>query len=135
MKNIVQNWAPYKVEAPMLSAPYLSKKDMINMLIAEGIQPPRLYGMGFAHNNCGGFCIKSGQAQFAQLLKTFPERYAYHEQKEREIREKLNKNISVLKHRSGPNKGKPWTLEDFRKNLECKGSFDKAEWGGCGCFI
>lgn len=135
MKNIVQNWVPYQVEAPMLAPPHLTKKAMLAMLEAEGIAPPRLYGMGFSHNNCGGFCIKSGQAQFELLLKSFPERYAYHEQKEREIREKLNKNVSILRHHSGPDKGKPWTLEDFRKNLEGKGSFDKTEWGGCGCFI
>lgn len=135
MEHILRNWQPYVVEAPMLSAPLLTKKQMIDMLISEGIDPPMLYGAGFAHNNCGGFCIKSGQAQFALLLKKFPERYAYHEQKEREFREFLGKDVAVLRHRSGPKKNKPWTLEDFRKHLMCRGDFDTTEWGGCGCFV
>ena len=53
----------------------------------EGLQLPRLYSMGFAHNNCGGFRIKAGRASFANLLRRMPERYARHEQQEWETRE------------------------------------------------
>lgn len=135
MEAISRNWVPYQVEAPMLKAPHYTKRMMIAELRKNGIAPPRLYGMGFSHNNCGGFCIKSGQAQFALLLKTFPDRYAYHEQKEREIRESLGKDVAILRHASGPEKGKRWTLEEFRYHLERKGKWDAQEWGGCGCFV
>ncbi len=29
-----------------------------------GIEPPRLYKMGFKHNNCGGACVKAGISQW-----------------------------------------------------------------------
>lgn len=58
-----KNWAPFKVEYPMSEAPYLSKVDMLEVLKADGIEPPRLYAMGFAHNNCGGFCCRADDAE------------------------------------------------------------------------
>jgi hypothetical protein len=122
-------WHPWKVEYPMMDPPYLSKKDMIELCSKHGIEPPRLYKMGFPHNNCGGFCVKAGQAQFRLLLKTMPERYAYHEQKEREFRELFEKDVTILRdYRNG---GKPMTLEAFRKREDK--DVDKEEWGGCGC--
>ena len=133
-KAVIEAWAPYTVIAPLTQPPYLSKKQICDLIKAEGIEPPRLYGMGFPHNNCRGFCVKAGQAQFALLLEKMPINYAYHERKEKEIREKLGKDVAILRHTSGPEKGKPWTLEAYRKHLECKGAFDKNEWGGCGCF-
>ncbi len=63
----------------------------------EGIAPPRLYAMGFPHNNCGGFCVKAGQAHFALLLRTMPERYAYHEAKENELRAELGWRQTILR--------------------------------------
>lgn len=56
----VANWAPYRVEFPMCEEPYLDKLDMLRLLDEVGIARPRLYGMGFAHNNCGGFCVRGG---------------------------------------------------------------------------
>lgn len=77
-----------KWSAPMTEAPYMTKLQMIEWLKFEGIEPPRLYSMGFPHNNCGGFCIKAGQAHFALLLRKMPERYAFHEGKEQEMRDR-----------------------------------------------
>lgn len=47
------------------------------------IKLPRLYSMGFPHNNCGGFCVKTGLKQFKLLFDNFPERYLWHENRER----------------------------------------------------
>lgn len=128
--------APYRYEAPMCEKPYLDKSQMLGLLKAEGIQPPRLYGLGFHHNNCGGFCVKAGQAQFALLLEKFPERYAYHETREQEIRAFLGKNVSILTDRRGNGKKKPLTLKSFRERLERdKAALDVHEWGGCGCAL
>jgi hypothetical protein len=41
-----------------------------------GITPPRLYELGFSHNNCGGRCVKQGIAEWLRLRKHFPERFA-----------------------------------------------------------
>jgi hypothetical protein len=129
-------WAPFKVEAPMCDKPYMDKAQVLDWLRAEGIQPPRLYEMGFPHNNCGGFCVKAGQASFRLLLERMPERYAYHEAKEQELRDHLGSNVAILKHRSGPDEGKPLTLREFRERLERQPAlFDHYDYGGCGCML
>jgi len=105
-----------------------------------GIEPPRLYKMGFLHNNCGGFCIKAGQAHFAHLLKTMPDRYKFHEEKEQAMIARLTDNgassahFSILKDRRG-GKMATLTLKMLRERIERGESFDRHEWGGCGCAI
>lgn len=123
----------WNIEGPLTEAPYIDKQEMIELLKVEGIKPPRLYTLGFAHNNCGGFCVKSGQAQFERLLRTMPERYAYHEKKERQLSAKLGKVVSILRDRKG-GKTTPLTLRSFRERLQRQPSlFDRFDFGGCGC--
>tara|TARA_R100000458_G_C8199523_1_gene190494 strand:- start:14 stop:811 length:798 start_codon:yes stop_codon:yes gene_type:complete len=124
-------WAPYQVESPLMEKPWLERRLMMSELDHLGIFPPRLYEMGFPHNNCGGFCIKAGQAHFRLLLRELPEKYAEVEQKEEEMRQLLDKDVSILKDRRGGTT-KPLTLKEFR-NRETK-DCDLFEWGGCGCF-
>ena len=127
--------APWKYSAPLCEKPYIEKPAMLKALVKAGIRPPRLYEMGFPHNNCGGFCVKAGQAHFKNLLEKLPERFRFHEEKEQEIRKFLGKDVAILKHRSGPKKEQPMTLRDFRLNLEAKGEVDVHDWGGCGCAL
>src|SRR5690606_5033173 len=89
-----KNWHPYKVEFPMCEEPYVTKDEMLQELERLGIEIPRLYKMGFAHNNCGGFCCRAGQGHFANLLKQMPERFAEYEAKEEEIRQYLGKDVA-----------------------------------------
>lgn len=124
----------WKIESPLIWEPLIDKPSMLLELGVIGIKTPFLYTLGFAHNNCSGFCVKSGQAQFKLLLEKLPERYAYHEQKEQELREYLGKDISILRDRRG-GKTRPMTLKEFRERVQCGGEFDKNEWGGCGCAI
>ncbi len=127
----------WKYEAPMCDPPYIDKEQMIKMAEDQGIKEQRLYKLGFPHANCGGFCIKAGHAHFINLLKTMPDRYAFHEGKEQELRAYLGKNVSILKDRSGGNKkGRPMTLKELRERYEAKDEgLDKDEWGGCGCAL
>lgn len=125
----------WRYEAPMCDAPYLSKSDVQAMLKQEGIKLPRLYELGFAHNNCGGFCIKAGQGHFANLLTKLPERYAKHEAMEQSIRTYLDKDVSILTDRRGDGKKKPLTLRDFRIRIEAGAQVDIHDVGGCGCFV
>ena len=117
----------------MTDPPYLSKPDMLAWVKRESIQPPRLYDIGFPHNNCGGFCIKAGQAQFALLLRTMPERYAYHEAQEEKMQAMVGDH-SIMKDRRGGT-SKPLSMRTFRERIEAKEQYDKDEWGGCGCAI
>jgi hypothetical protein len=124
---------PWWYEAPLTWEPILSKRDIFQWLKREGICPPRLYHMGFPHNNCGGFCVKAGQAQFALLLRTMPERYKFHEQQEEELR-KIVGDHSILRDRSD-GQSRPITLREFRRRMENQMEFDMDEWGGCGCAV
>jgi hypothetical protein len=126
---------PYVWKAPLCDPPYINKIQMLEALKAEGIEPPRLYSLGFPHNNCGGFCIKAGQSQFKKLLQEFPERYAYHEGKEQEIRAYLGRDdISILR-RMVKGVRHNLTLKELREELQTGQKIDEFDWGGCGCFI
>jgi 3'-phosphoadenosine 5'-phosphosulfate sulfotransferase (PAPS reductase)/FAD synthetase len=126
-----------RVEAYMTDSPLMTKKQMIQWLESEGIRPPRLYGLGFHHNNCGGFCIKSGQAQFALLLRKFPDRYLQHEENELRVGDLiLAKNPNAKKRQTILKiKGKNVTLREFREMIEAQMTFDQYDWGGCGCAV
>lgn len=129
----VPRWTPWRVEAPLCEAPYLDKNKIRAMLADAGIALPRLYTLGHQHNNCGGFCIKQGQAGFANLLRTMPERYAYHEEMEQQLMVHLGAKRTVLRDRRGGST-KPMSLREFRERLQCDASdFDSLEWGGCNC--
>lgn len=126
--------SPFRVEFPMCGAPYLSKSQMLDAIKAEGLIPPRMYCQGFPHNNCGGFCVKAGQAHFAHLLRVNPERFAYHEAREQEFIKMIGKDVSIMKDRTGGTT-KTLTLKQLRERIERHMEFDAFEWGGCGCSV
>jgi hypothetical protein len=131
---IEKGWAPYPVQAPLTEKPYLDRDNMQAVCLAAGIEVPRLYRAGFAHNNCGGFCVRGGQAQMELLLREHPERYAFHESEEQKLRDYLDKDVSVLKDRTGGTTT-PLTLRGFRERIEDQPDlFDPLDVGGCGCF-
>jgi hypothetical protein len=130
------NWLPYHVEFPMCEEPLLTKIDAIKALEETGIEVPRLYGMNFSHNNCGGFCVRAGQGHFVNLLEKNPELYRYHEEKEQEMRDYLGKDVAML--RRTRNKVKiPLTLRMLREEVEANKTeqIDMFDIGGCGCFV
>jgi hypothetical protein len=132
---IIKNYAPWQVEAPMTEAPYVDKANVLAALRARGIEPPRLYDMGFAHANCGGGCVRAGQGQFAHLLEVMPERYAEWERNEQEVRDSLGKDVAILRDRRG-GKTRPITLREFRERHEAQPEqTDRDDIGGCGCFV
>jgi len=124
---------PWRYEAPLVDAPQISKAGMFDQLKHEGIAAPRLYAMGFPHNNCGGFCIKAGQAHFAHLLRVMPERYAFHEAEEEAMRVLVGDH-SIMRDRRG-GKTTPLTMKQLRERIQKQGEFDAFEWGGCGCAV
>lgn len=48
----------------------------VDVVRSWGITPPRLYALGFPHNNCAGRCVKQGIAEWQRLQVVFPERFA-----------------------------------------------------------
>jgi hypothetical protein len=129
-------YLPYVAKAPLCDAPYLDKGQVMAWMRSEGLEPPRLYADGFPHNNCGGFCVRAGQSQFRLLLQKMPERYAYHEAKEEELREYLGKNVAVMNDRRGGGPRRAMTMREWRERIEAEEAppEDDDGWGGCGCF-
>lgn len=132
-RRAAQGWT---YEAPLCEPPWVSPWDVRYLMREAGIRLPRLYGMGYPHNNCGGFCVKSGHAGMALLLRTQPDRYAFAEGEEIRIRDFLDADVTILTDRSGDGKKKPLTLTRFRERLEADAQcgLGLEDWGGCGCF-
>lgn len=139
-KAIEKNYAPYKCGFPLCEQPYLFKNEMLEELKNDEIEIPRLYKLGFSHNNCGGFCYKAGIGHYKNLLEKDRNRYLECENKEEMIRQYLGKDVSMMKR-----KGKPFTLRELRlivdKQPEQISIFEPLteseclDIGGCGCFV
>lgn len=127
----------WKVQAPAMAPPYTDKAGMLALMRERGLEPSDSYDDGFAHDNCGGFCVKQGQKGFINLLTKRPEVYAYHEAKEQEFIQLVNKPVSILRDRTGGTT-KPLTLRMLRERIEarkldCVNFAD--EGSACGCAI
>lgn len=133
-EKAVKAWLPYRIESPMCDAPYLDKEEMKRIVIEEdGIKLPRLYELGFQHNNCGGGCVKAGIGHFVHLLKVLPDVFAEWERKEQEIRDYIGKDVTILRRtRNGVRKN--FTLKQLREEQETLTNEELCDIGGCGCF-
>lgn len=123
-----RGWASF---APLCDKPFLSWQDRIERLRAAGLWLPRLNQLGFAHNNCGGFCCKGGMGHWRLMLRSFPERYAYAEWREEKIRVLLG-DVSMLTDRRGGDR-KPLTLAALRHRELTP--VEASEMGACNCFF
>jgi hypothetical protein len=127
-------WAPFEVYAPLMEPPLLQKAELLDTWRENyKIEPPCLYAEGFPHANCGGACVRGGQAQWELLLRRRPETYRKWEADEEEIRSMLGKDVSMLASRRGGGKRTPLTLRDFREQLERQPSMFERDWGACSC--
>ena len=99
------------------------------------IEPPRLYGAGFSHANCGGACVRAGQASWKLLLDWNRDRFLDWENEEQITRDYLGKDVAIMKESINGN-AVPLTLRRFRERIEEQPAlFDKDDWGTCGCFM
>jgi hypothetical protein len=110
---IERGWAPWRVRFPLCDPPHLSKQDMLAWARTLGVRPPRLYELGFSHNNCGGVCVRAGQRHWIHLLRTFPDRYADAEHAEEHLRAQLG-DVAILRERRG-GQSRPLTLAELRR--------------------
>jgi len=110
---IVNGWAPWTVRFPMCEPPLLSKQDMLDAARAVGLTPPRLYELGFSHNNCGGVCVRGGQRHWRHLLDVFPDRFAHVDAEEQRLRAELG-DVAILRERRG-GVARPLPLTELRR--------------------
>lgn len=129
-----KNYPEYKVISPLGLPPYLSREDIFNTLYLYNIEIPRLYKLGFSHNNCGGFCVKAGQAHFSRLLELLPDVYAENERNQDALMEEIPTTRAFLRMQVN-GKMNYLTLKEFREYVEAGKEPDMFDIGGCGCFV
>lgn len=126
-------WEPYAIASPLMEPPYVEKPALLAEWRARGIEPPSLYADGFPHANCGGGCVRGGQAAWRLLLEKRPAVYAEWEVEEERSRGELGKDVAILRDRRG-GMTKPLTLRHFRERLQSNPTlFDSGDWGACNC--
>ncbi len=127
------------VWAPMCDPPWLTVRDIHAWASRCGLTIPRLYRLGFSHNNCGGFCIKAGAGHFAHLARTLPEVYAHHEAQEEAFNaarpgKRRQTVLAPERYVGGKTQRVPMSLREFREALPTE-EFNLFDVGGCGCFL
>lgn len=128
-----KNWA-IPVIAPLCDKPWLTHSDLRDVVKSYGIALPRLYGMGFPHNNCGGFCVRAGLKQFKALIEHFPERFEHHRREQEKLMEDVP-NVRPFLRKTINGEKSYLTLSDFKKMNAPEPDSDELQWGGCGCFV
>lgn len=136
LEAIAARCAPYTVDAPLFWPPVLDKDMAKGLAMKHGLRLPRLYGDGFAHNNCGGACVRAGHAHWATLYRTHPERYALYAAKEQALRTFLDKDVSILRDRRRGKATTPLTLSAYAERLADSPGlpFDEEREESCACF-
>ena len=84
----------------------VTKDECLGIIWAQNIKMPRMYELGYSHNNCVG-CVKGGIGYWNQIRKDFPDVFTKMSKLEREI------GVSVLKHRSGEKEGERMYLDEL----------------------
>lgn len=132
-------WAPWECRYPLIETTTF-KWEVFDRWDERGIRHPRLYDLSPrpAHANCGGGCVRGGQAAWEAKLRNDPDGpfgYAWWEAQEEESRAFLGKDVAIMRHRGGRKVGQPLTLREFRERLELTPTlFDATDWGPCGCY-
>lgn len=133
---VVANNYPYIYRSILVELQIFVTPDIKRAWCKENkILIPNLYELGFSHNNCGGFCVKAGLAQFKKLYELLPEVYMENEKEELaamvrnpNLRPFLKKTINGVKHYI--------TMKEYReKYLSQLTPDEELEFGGCGCAL
>lgn len=129
-----KNWAPRPVVS-ILNKYNISRADYDSILARYSIAKPRLYRYGWEHNNCGGWCCKSGLVQHERLYRVLPERYRWHEEQQLIASDKIGDTAKPYLRKMVAGKTKYLTMAEFREHIEA-GATDEDMFSaaGCGCF-
>lgn len=127
-------WSPRPVVSLLVEF-NVYRGEFDSILARHGVEKPRLYQLGYDHNNCGGYCCKAGLVQFERLLRTNPERYEYHEKEMERAMAAIGPTARPFLRKTYRSDIQYLTLKDFREEVEERTMelpmFDDS---GCGCF-
>ncbi len=135
LERAAAKWAPRAVTSLLIENDIFPGR--ASQLVEElGVAAPKLYSLGFPHNNCGGMCVRAGQGQFATLLARKPETYRQHEQAMEDTMAAIGPTARPFIRVTRDRKIDYLTMKEFRERVE-DGSLkpDLYEMGGCGCFV
>lgn len=131
-------WPLWRLSAPMIEAPFWDKCRIIEETVNLGFKRPLLYELGFPHNNCGGACVKAGISHFVQLYYRLPAVFfqwrdeELKTQQDFKVRGISSWEFTILKDRRGGTV-KPLSLASLEQRILAGETFDRFDWGGCGC--
>lgn len=111
---------------------FISEVKKNELLKFYDIKKPRLYDLGFPHNNCGGFCVRAGLSQFELLKREFPERFTWHKEQQNELVKQRPEANKPFLRKQDEGTMRYITLEEFESMKDKALEF---EFGGCGCFV
>jgi len=139
LARVVEANKPYVYRSILIENDvFIFPSDKIKWCADRGIEIPKLYQLGFAHDNCGGFCIKARLAQFKLLFEKLPERYKWHEEKEQSAIAR-NPNLRPFLKKMVKGHVIYLTMREYRlRYLEGKIELtedEKLDFGGCGCAV
>lgn len=131
---VQREWAPWRVELPLTELIGKTKDDWNKELRAQGVLEPLMYREGYPHNNCGGACVRGGQAYWAHTARIRPERFAAKEAHEKRMQVMLGNEHTIMRDRRG-GVTVPLPMPVVRRAVESQPTLlDLDDWGGCGCF-
>ena len=133
LERAQKNNPKFKVIAPLCDKPWLNESDKLDILKHYDLKRPRLYDLGFPHNNCGGFCVRAGLGQFKLLQKHFPERFQWHKEQQNKLVETRPEANKPFLRKVVKGELNYLTLEEFENQELSKN--EQLEFMGCGCFV
>ena len=125
------------IDAPMLRKPFWTRQELMQAAREAGLPLSTSYEEGFAHDNCGGGCVKAGKGHWAHLLRVRPNIYAIWENEENAFNEGRpgKKRQTILRDEIKGHPTIPISLREFRERIEREMQVDMFDIGGCGgCF-
>ena len=135
-KEIYESLEGVTVDFPLMWKP-LPLMSYTKLISDEwNIKPPRLYALGFPHNNCGGRCVRQGAAEWIRLMKHMPERFDEVRDWEQGQRAKggPRANRSILKDRGGDETTSITLLELEERNTTTQMDMFTYQGDQYGCF-
>jgi len=94
-----KNLENFSIRFPLIEH-NVSKEEIQKYFESNNIPIPRLYSLGFKHNNCGGGCVRQSKKQWINLLRALPNVYAERERLEQEISEYFGRRMTYMKDTS-----------------------------------
>jgi hypothetical protein len=133
LRRLAARLKPWSVWTPLLDEPAVSSCGAVQIVEDDwGLDAPDLYHQGFRHNNCGGACVKAGHGQWYHLLRRKPDLYEEWASNEEVFRQKVNKDVSILRDRRG-GQYSPLTLRQLAARITGPEQYRPADLGGCDC--